>query len=807
TFEVPAACADTTISADALCGNGSLGSAEACELNETRVNSCTDAASRAGTRRDTCNSNCSGWVLGTCETGRCGDGVVQAPEVCDDGSLNGTYGHCNATCTAEGPYCGDGDVYGSETCDNGSSNGQYNTSEPALGYCAWNCIGFGPRCGDGVVNGPEACDGNAQSSVGYCDRSYEPCSTSAECPSGETCRSQLSATAPCPPSSDGFPQVHTRTCESLCQFWGTSASTNPWGPCQQQGGCGNGIREGAEECDDGNTNQNDGCIIMTPGMSPNPTNNCATAGCGDGYVRLGVEACDNGAGNGVPCTPSYSGVCNYCSTSCAQITLTGGYCGDGIISLQPEVCDGAMLPPSPPALAQCYPDCAATCPLTYSDLSLSFSRAPALSQFSSTIDVESTTHASCGSNTDCATGFVCVGGRCECNSDSDCSANYECVGGRCTNTYINIPACRLADTSTPLRADLSFANAAWKPLHVVFMFDVSMTTDDVTHPGCGTSLECVKQAVAGPGGAMDQFFDNYPGEVRIGVVKFSLPYPRVPRVVGFTPFAVDVNASTPRYCSGTQELRCTRDVDCSSGETCLLDPAPLDHLAGESSRAALKTKVMDTVTTQGEDDAHLGYEKAQEIFTNYSSTDAEKVLIYVSDGAAVNCPTEAKLEADTLKLAGVKVYTVAFGTDSPWLQSESSECASGESLIAAIYNEPANPPPSSAPSPQTDWCATITNTSIDNTGCPGAGNPKYYHLTTNVADLDDIYGDIIDAIMTADVKVGSAAMTQDVGEGAAKILDANITCNPNAAQQIPFWTTFGGSGTIGVSNTRLRYCP
>ncbi len=44
--------------------------------------------------------------------------------------------------------------------------------------------------------------------------------------------------------------------------------------------CGNGIREGAEQCDDGNTNNNDAC-----------SNSCRTPVCGNG-VREGSEQCD-----------------------------------------------------------------------------------------------------------------------------------------------------------------------------------------------------------------------------------------------------------------------------------------------------------------------------------------------------------------------------------------------------------------------------------------------------------------------------------------------------------------------------------
>lgn len=48
--------------------------------------------------------------------------------------------------------------------------------------------------------------------------------------------------------------------------------------------CGNGFVDNVtEQCDDGNTNNNDAC-----------TNECTVAFCGDGIVRAGVEECDDG---------------------------------------------------------------------------------------------------------------------------------------------------------------------------------------------------------------------------------------------------------------------------------------------------------------------------------------------------------------------------------------------------------------------------------------------------------------------------------------------------------------------------------
>ena len=95
------------------------------------------------------------------------------------------------------------------------------------------------------------------------------------------------------------------TCSGTCQ----NTSVTPV--------CGNGIREGAEQCDDGNTNTNDGC-----------SNTCRLPVCGNG-IREGSEACDDGnVQNGDLCTSScrIPGVTSVCGNG---IREGGEDCDDG----------------------------------------------------------------------------------------------------------------------------------------------------------------------------------------------------------------------------------------------------------------------------------------------------------------------------------------------------------------------------------------------------------------------------------------------------------------------------------------------
>jgi cysteine-rich repeat protein len=97
--------------------------------------------------------------------------------------------------------------------------------------------------------------------------------------------------------------------------------------------CGNGVREVGEQCDDGNSDDTDGCNslcqtakcgngIVEPGEecddgNRDPTDacmaNCVAAFCGDGTVWKGVEECDPGGD----------------TESCVDCKVPGATCGDG----------------------------------------------------------------------------------------------------------------------------------------------------------------------------------------------------------------------------------------------------------------------------------------------------------------------------------------------------------------------------------------------------------------------------------------------------------------------------------------------
>jgi len=146
-------------------------------------------------------------------------------------------------------------------------------------------------------------------------------------------------------------------------------------PCS---GCGNGVRENAEQCDDGNAVNGDGCDT-----------NCTASACGNG-IKAGAEACDDGnlaAGDG-------------CRADCTVET-----CGDGTKDPQ-EACDDGNT-----ASGDC---CSATCGLEPAGSACDGDDNVCTDDVCDGAGV--CTHlnntASCDDENACTTGDVCVAGTC-----------------------------------------------------------------------------------------------------------------------------------------------------------------------------------------------------------------------------------------------------------------------------------------------------------------------------------------------------------------------------------------------------------
>ncbi|MDD3896571.1 MAG: DUF4215 domain-containing protein, partial [Candidatus Peribacteraceae bacterium] len=174
---------------------------------------------------------------------RCGNGIVEAGEDCDDGNYI-HFDACPNTCRS--PVCGDGIREGMEECDDGNTDN--------ADYCNNDCRLT--MCGDGVLQKYEACDNGERNS----DTEPDSCRLNCSMPrcgdgvqdEGEEC--------------DDGNEDNADGCTVLCRL-----------PV-----CGDGYVQGDEECDDGNDDDTDAC-----------THHCENAFCGDGYVQSGEE-CDDG---------------------------------------------------------------------------------------------------------------------------------------------------------------------------------------------------------------------------------------------------------------------------------------------------------------------------------------------------------------------------------------------------------------------------------------------------------------------------------------------------------------------------------
>ena len=313
-------CGDGLLVGEA-CDDGNISSGDGCSATCTVEPGfhCTQSSADAG-------------FASTCSA-ICGDGVISPGEQCDSGTAKnlGGYGHCTADCRL-GPYCGDGKVTDGEECDNGKNNDDYGaasacgpgcklpprcgdgivqtgydeacddgpknstSTDPSVAYgaCMANCK-RGGRCGDGIKNGAEGCDDGANDgSYGMCN---PDCTISPWCGDGIV---QSDYGEECEPAMSNDP-----TCNSACRKIG--------------GGCGDGIIQPPEQCDDG--------AVFNDGHYGGCAPSCTLAPhCGDGVLN-GPEECDDGILDG-----SYGG----CTRQCKVATN----CGDGIVEGSEECDDG-----------------------------------------------------------------------------------------------------------------------------------------------------------------------------------------------------------------------------------------------------------------------------------------------------------------------------------------------------------------------------------------------------------------------------------------------------------------------------------
>jgi cysteine-rich repeat protein len=122
----------------------------------------------------------------------------------------------------------------------------------------------GGTCGDGMIDPGETCDPS-----GSCPTD---CSDSNAC----TVDTLQGAAITCDVVCSNAPIT-------ACVADGCCAPACAPGTDPDCAACGNGMVDIGEQCDDGDLDNTDACLV-----------NCADAACGDGFVQAGVEQCDDG---------------------------------------------------------------------------------------------------------------------------------------------------------------------------------------------------------------------------------------------------------------------------------------------------------------------------------------------------------------------------------------------------------------------------------------------------------------------------------------------------------------------------------
>lgn len=279
----------------------------------------------------------------------CGNNILESGEQCDDGNLNDGDG-CSSLCQVE-IMCGNGNVDPDEQCDDGNNidgDGCSSTCQnetPPEPICGNQILESGEQCDDGNNQDGDGCSSEctmeATSDCG--NGTLDP---SEECDdgnnnNGDGCNStcEIEENDECIPLDEVFGEIAEEACQARCSnlpdgicyvnalgspeiVYSDNACINLCEPPTEDPVCGNSMLETGEQCDDGNTNNGDGCdenCVVEPPPAPV---------CGNGQVEAGEECDDNNNSNG-----------DGCSANCLTEDETA-ICGNGEVEGNEECDDG-----------------------------------------------------------------------------------------------------------------------------------------------------------------------------------------------------------------------------------------------------------------------------------------------------------------------------------------------------------------------------------------------------------------------------------------------------------------------------------
>ena len=389
--------------APATCGNGIIETGEVCDGVRLNDQTCETIVGHGSKGTLQCNSTCTGYITDKCSSSTtCGNGIIETGEVCDGvklqsatcNSLVGSGSVGTVTCGDDCTYynlsgcsarttCGNGKIDASEVCESGDVQGE--TCESIVGHgstgtlkCSSTCYTFDTSgcsaavsCGNGSIDAGEVCDGTnvagltCANVVGYGSKgslkcasncmAYDTslCTAEVKCgngkiDAGEVCDGSLLNNATCS-SQVGYGSTGTLKCNSTCSGYDKSG-------CSEAVKCGNGVIDAGEVCD--GSLLNDWTCLKQVGYGSTGTPACnstctgytngtctAEVKCGNGKLDDG-EICDGTLLNGATCATALgSGSTGMlrCNNTCDGYDMTNcstpETCGNGVIDAGEE-CDG-----------------------------------------------------------------------------------------------------------------------------------------------------------------------------------------------------------------------------------------------------------------------------------------------------------------------------------------------------------------------------------------------------------------------------------------------------------------------------------